>query len=60
MPILHVYVVVALEYAIEALVELSDATGVKYIEDTFGALRDGNNDLDQMFGYYIFIHGERH
>ena len=42
------FVVVALGYAKEALVELSDATGVIYIEDTFGAPRDGNNDLDQM------------
>ena len=41
---------VALEYAIEAMVELSDATGVNYIEDTFDAPRDGNNDLDQMLG----------
>ena len=36
---------VALEYAIEGLVELSDATGVEYIEDTIGAPRDRNNDL---------------
>ena len=38
-------VVVALKYATEALVELSDATGVEYIEDTIGAPRDRNNDL---------------
>ena len=38
-------VVVALEYAIEALVELSDATGVTCVEDTFGAPRDESNDL---------------
>ena len=43
-------VVVALEYAIEAMMELSDATGVSDIEDTFCAPRDGNNDLDQMLG----------
>ena len=36
---------VALGYAKEALVELSDATGVEYIEDTIGAPRDGSNDL---------------
>lgn len=39
---------VALEYAIEALVELSDATGVNNTEDTFGAPRYRNNNLDQM------------
>ena len=38
-------VVVALGYAKEALLELSDATGVEYIEDTIGAPRDRNNDL---------------
>ena len=36
---------VALEYANEALVELSDATGVECFEDTIGAPRDWNNDL---------------
>ena len=46
----QVFVVVALEYAIEAFFELRDATGVNIIEDTFGAPRDGNNDLDQMLG----------
>ena len=45
---LLLHVVVALEYAIEAMVEMRDATGVIYIEDTFGAPRDGNNDIDQM------------
>ena len=39
------YVVVALGYAKETLVELSDATGVECIEDTIGAPRDRNNDL---------------
>ena len=40
-----VFVVVLLKYATEALVELSDATGIEYIEDTIGAPRDRNNDL---------------
>ena len=36
---------VALDYAIEAIVELSDATGVIFIEGHLGAPRDGSNDL---------------
>lgn len=38
-------VVVALRVAIEALAELSDSTGVGFIDDTFDAPREGNNDL---------------
>ena len=42
-------VVVTSEYAIKALIELSDATCGNYTEDNCGAPRDGNNDFDQMF-----------
>ena len=45
---------VALEYAIEALVELSDATGVTYIEDTFGAPRDESNDLTKCMLILVY------
>ena len=38
-------VVVALRYAKEAWMELSDSTRVEFIEDTIGAPRDENNDL---------------
>ena len=51
-------VVVALEYAIEALVELSDATGVEYIEDTIGAPRDGSNDLTKCMLILVYSFDE--
>ena len=41
---LHRLVVVALEIAIEAFEELSN-TAISIIEDTYGAPREGNNDL---------------
>ena len=41
----HISIVVALEVATEALMELSDSTWDTFIEDTFNAQREGNNDL---------------
>ena len=41
----YTLVVVALRLAIEALVELSDSTGDKFVRDTFDAPRERNKDL---------------
>ena len=44
----NIYVVITLEIATEALVELSDSIAVTLIEDTQGAPREGNKDLTKF------------